>query len=1034
MDLFFKQLLVMAFVLLSQFGYSQIQIVEISDNGYVEMINSGSSTVDVSDYWLCNRPAYDRFSSLTLECGQLNLAPGASLTLSGFGLSSAGDELGIYINSSFGSSAALDDYVIWGNRGGSTREGVAVAAGLWNTGDRAPAIPSSMSLNRDLSLNGVQAYSTGSSTICPTTPPTCNVSGGSITLADGTTSTTICVDGNPDPLDVIFSQSPSGSSQGFIITDDSGDILALPTTPPFDLDGAGVGICFIYAVSYESGFGGAVLGNNLADLAGCFDLSNSITVYRESPDGGSLSLVNGNNSFAQCAGQIVFDVTHSTNAPNLSYWYIITDDNDIILDWVNSANSNTIDLSNAPVGVCRVWGWSYRGLDDPIIGDPLSTLTDDSCEDVSDDFITVYREEPDGGSLSLTNGSTSFAQCAGQIEFSVMHTTSAPNLSYWYIITDENNTILDWVNSANSNTINLSAAPVGVCRVWGWSYRGLDDPIVGAPLSTLMDDFCEDVSDSFITVFREQADGGSLSLLNGSTTFAQCAGQIEFEVMHTTSAPNLSYWYIITDENNTILDWVNSANSNTINLSAAPQGVCRVWGWSYRGLDDPIIGSPLSTLMDDFCEDISEDFITVFREVPDGGRVSLLDGSTSYTGSAGNIVFDVMHSTTAPYISYWYIITDDNNNILGWVNSANSNTVDLSVAPPGICRIWGWNYRGLDDPIIGQPLSTLRDDFCEDVSDNFIEVTRLDNGGCAAVADSLMFPDGRTSLQVCAADGEADYVRFGPFTNTVGAYQLVVTNSNGDIIALPSSPTINADGMGIGEYRVYLVAYVGPITGLALGNNISTLSGCFDVSNAFILDRIECDPDCQMPINVRYTRLADNAFSIVWDRSPDAVSYEIEFGYEGSDFRFKVPVRRGTRAVLITGRTDVILARVRSVCGVGSYSPYSEYISFQAVSNRARTSGIHSGNGQVYGDFVIVQPELKVYPNPASEFINVEFDLDLDSKLQIVDVTGREVYQYEFNSSIDSTIDISELPVGLYQLLLKSEGEILDQSKFIKTK
>ena len=53
----------------------------------------------------------------------------------------------------------------------------------------------------------------------------------------------------------------------------------------------------------------------------------------------------------------------------------------------------------------------------------------------------------------------------------------------------------------------------------------------------------------------------------------------------------------------------------------------------------------------------------VYREVPDGGTVTLLDGSTSYANCAGDIVFDVTHTTTAPNLSYWYIITDDNDNI-----------------------------------------------------------------------------------------------------------------------------------------------------------------------------------------------------------------------------------------------------------------------------------------------------------------------------------------------------------------------------------
>ena len=158
-------------------------------------------------------------------------------------------------------------------------------------------------------------------------------------------------------------------------------------------------------------------------------------------------------------------------------------------------------------------------------------------------------------------------------------------------------------------------------------------------------------------------DGGMVQVAGGGDSFAQCAGQIMFDVEHTTTATDLSYWYIITDADNNILGFANSAETNSLDLSSAPPGTCRVWGWSYRGLPDPVIGDPLSTLMDDGCEDISDGFITVYREVPDGGEVTLLDGSTEYTGTAGDIVFQVQHTTTAPNISYWYIITDADNNL-----------------------------------------------------------------------------------------------------------------------------------------------------------------------------------------------------------------------------------------------------------------------------------------------------------------------------------------------------------------------------------
>ena len=348
-------------------------------------------------------------------------------------------------------------------------------------------------------------------------------------------------------------------------------------------------------------------------------------------------------------------------------------------------------------------GWNYRGLPDPVVGDHISTLADDDCEDISDEFITVFREVPDGGTVTLTDGSTTYANCAGNIVFDVMHTTTAPNLSYWYVITDDNDNILAFQNSTAGSTLDLSGAPPGECHVWGWNYRGLPDPVVGDHISTLADDDCEDISDEFITVFREVPDGGTVTLTDGSTTYANCAGNIVFDVMHTTTAPNLSYWYVITDDNDNILAFQNSTAGSTLDLSGAPPGECHVWGWNYRGLPDPVVGDHISTLADDDCEDISDEFITVFRETPDGGTVTLTDGSTTYANCAGNIVFDVMHTTTAPNLSYWYVITDDNDNILAFQNSTAGSTLDLSGAPPGECHVWGWNYRGLPDPVVGRP-------------------------------------------------------------------------------------------------------------------------------------------------------------------------------------------------------------------------------------------------------------------------------------------------------------------------------------------
>ena len=79
-------------------------------------------------------------------------------------------------------------------------------------------------------------------------------------------------------------------------------ILALPAAPPFDLEGAGDGTCLVWHLSFEDGLTGAMVGNNAADLQGCFDLSNPITVTRNQPDGGRLTTVSGDTTLTICAG------------------------------------------------------------------------------------------------------------------------------------------------------------------------------------------------------------------------------------------------------------------------------------------------------------------------------------------------------------------------------------------------------------------------------------------------------------------------------------------------------------------------------------------------------------------------------------------------------------------------------------------------------------------------------------------------------------------------------------------------------------
>ena len=70
-----------------------------------------------------------------------------------------------------------------------------------------------------------------------------------------------------------------GDNSLWVITDANLNILGTPPSPPFDLEGAGEGVCLIWHLSYADSVDLTGV-TNAADLMGCYDLSNPITVTR----------------------------------------------------------------------------------------------------------------------------------------------------------------------------------------------------------------------------------------------------------------------------------------------------------------------------------------------------------------------------------------------------------------------------------------------------------------------------------------------------------------------------------------------------------------------------------------------------------------------------------------------------------------------------------------------------------------------------------------------------------------------------------
>ena len=106
-------------------------------------------------------------------------------------------------------------------------------------------------------------------------------------------------------------------------------------------------------------------------------------------------------------------------------------------------------------------------------------------------------------------------------------------------------------------------------------------------------------------------------------------------------------------------------------------------GWFYKGLKDPVTGNLFQhwIMINGPEEDISSNWIVVTRNTPNGGRVYTIDDKDYVNGVFGSdqVVFKAKNSSNADSISYWYIVTDVNDNILKWI-PANNNRENAIIA------------------------------------------------------------------------------------------------------------------------------------------------------------------------------------------------------------------------------------------------------------------------------------------------------------------------------------------------------------------
>ena len=856
------------------------------------------------------------------------------------------------------------------------------------------------------------------------------VKGGTVAMPSGATERRLCI--GDDESDIVrFTNTNSiGTSYGYIITDDQNTILGATTSSQQNFGGAGSGICRVWGLAY-TGELTVEEGTNLnrSDLSSiCYDLSeNFIEITRIEVDGGSVALENGETETSICvdAPSNVLTATHVTTA-NANYIYLVTDDNSELL---TSSEDGSIDLTGAPVGICRIYGLSYTGsLSIETFQNITSSTLSDDCFDLSSNFITVIRDEVKGGAISLENNSSP------EIEVCVNDGVPDPlnfinegaiGTSFIYVVTDENNTIL---LVSESNEINFEESGVGVCRVWGLSYTGNLIAEVGQVASEAdLADECFALTDNFVAVIRTDVEGGTLSFSDGSDEISLCVdtgnpNPINVFVIDASTAND--YAYLITDEAGELLQ---ISDSNALDFDGAGPGTCLVFGVAYTGSlsveeGDDVMNSVLS----DQCYTLSDNALRVNRFIVEGGEVLTTEGETEVEICPGDSREDIIRfdnsSSSGP--SYAYIITDEQNSILGILDSVNFQ--DFNTAPAGICRVWGLAYDGNIIAETGQDAASVDlTDVCFDLSDNFVTVfRRVPQGGTVSTTDGL------TELNTCPGDGNADIVSFTNQNAEGDNYIYLITNEDNIVLAIEEGDSFDFEDAGVGICRVWGLAYKGDLL-VVVGDNvdISVLStDCSSLSENFI-QVTRAAPEGGM-----FTLEDGTTFtSICTDENPNFLNFDLQ-GQIGSNYVFIILDISNEQTVnTIVGFTDstafdfnTLPGGTYSVVGV-AYEGELNFIvgnNFNEVSQNLATDCFSISESAV--TITVTSPDAGniIAPNPNLDLCTGDQNADDDIVSFSTDAQSIAFSKYLLTDENDvlilaldeSSINFGELPTGNYRI------------------
>ena len=850
-------------------------ISEISENS-VEILNQSEESIDISDFWLCNRPDYIMIGNLATSCGDLVIAAGGLVTVDlNFTLEGAGDELGLFTNNSFGDPNAIIDYVIWGDRSGFTRESTAVSGGIWTAGERATSFGMGEQLVYDGSGDAPEDYFQGSSS---TPCVDCPVREGDL-LANDAVAVSICIDSaSPDLVELTVSSNAVGQSL-FLTTDTNDIILSIDTSSVLSFDSAAPAVCLIRQVSFMDTLAGAQVGGSLERLSGCFLFSNTVTINKLRGDacqgeeaplceamGGDIFLADSTTAITFCVEDAIPDIVPVTlvGASGSNSAWVITDSSLVILD---IDTTNNIDFTGLGDGNCLIWHLSFEDdLTGAVIGASAADLT--GCFDLSNSIAVTRLAVCDTMPETCQDVSVAFdvSICPGEsFDFNGEIITESGVFVDTLMKMDGCDSIV--MASVTLLEVPTSSIAQSICE--GDSFTFMDSVI------TLPGDYVFTVDlpmgcDSMITLTLDflpadqcmidcLADGGQITLSDSTTSTAICVDDDLEEPITVTlaNATGANSAWVLTDTSLTILD-IDS--SNIFSLDESDAGVCLIWHLSFEdGLSGAELGANAADLMG--CFDLSN-AIEVVKEAGCGtpppscdvvaSTITTIDGETMTSVCVDDEEEELIQIQVSGGMGSQeaIVLTDEDLNIL--MIETNTTVFSLESRGEGRCLLWHVQHDGT---LSGAEVGANADDLtgCFALS-NPVTVDRLSGdacigGGsgmnmdtCTVVAAAILTQNDTDQISLCTDDDNEELVLISSSGGQGSNSAFVVTDTALNILFIESNTAVfSLEAQPFDICLIWQINFEDDLTGANIGGNAANLGGCFALSNPITVTKLSGD-------------------------------------------------------------------------------------------------------------------------------------------------------------------------------------------------